>query len=1204
MRFFSRRRFKIFLVLFGLMVFSSLLVFAQAGDKTKADKYIGIGEKAFKKGDIKAAQKYFTAAQKAASGYEKPYTKLAELNLYYQNKKRAIEIYKEAIKNIPKNPSLHLRLGSIYYDNKQYDEALEQLKIAKELAPGAAKIYLYMGLSHFEKSEPDKAAENLKVFLEIEDIEEEDKILAQKTLADLLMEKKDWKNAEKYYKYVMDNPKASQALRISSENGYKRAHSQASAPKKGVIYGVIAFIAAILLYVAYGYIKKQQGAAGGKKAKKSPREAASYDELGSITTENLASLTRLPRSLIYFVKREGAPLYLADAKELDKKDFKDLEVRWEDLSNWISQNRGEPFIYKTEEKDPLFKRAFPNGPARLAPSEPRVGVVFIAENHFRGIAFLGSPTVKDMAGLKRYFEKNVVLIKRFSNEVGLQADRIFQKEMTTKDTITSAFSGYHFRERLPRDISRCRETRRSLTLSIFEIDKMMAIIKRFGEERKNYILKTLVTAIQDKLLKKNDSIYRVSDCTFAVIMAGTSKSKAMEKAKRLVNIITGTQFTSPIPNMTASIGMAIFPDQGADAGEVEAAARKALDKAISLGRSKLVIGDEVLNVKEGADEENLLKQAISTITIPKEEIDNITAGIAAGESYKTNVPGKTSSGEISLDSILAKSTPQQAEDSMKTSIQAPSEESSSDSLVEDLGTSTSSLSKKPQKQITFRSAKKTSPTPRRESLGPEDLGAVPPEEVTHKKYVKKVSDKVKQEINRARTKSDSGRLILRRGAKKESSGSLEKPEPAKTPPVAAPPPWLQEQAKKSSKRKEEKSETSLLRRPPKMREVGSSTSSLPELPKSAEVKRPMSGLIRRSKSSVQVPEMKRRTISTAFKKADSKKPEVKEAPSIVDKSQKDRQSEAVKKSSQEMAPVKPVVENKADLKPPQIKPKTVSVPSIEPKKPLLKDILKGAGISGVKTQKFSIKKEEKPSDEKKPLKITKPKFKSKMPVMPKRFNVDTSSLARTGMRPSRQDKTPAESAPATTPMKSNKISVPFKKVAPKREIPTDPVTGFHYKQYFEQSLRRLFIRSNQTKRPLALLFMKLDKHKQMKIKYGNDKLNNVLKEISQMSLSFLKEDSDVPCRYSEEIFVLILPDTSFQIAFNLAEQIRFTVGNLNFKDIPGQITMSLGISSFPNKSKSAKELMKTAYDSMVYAIKAGGNQSLVWDQDLPKKMTQ
>jgi len=242
--------------------------------------------------------------------------------------------------------------------------------------------------------------------------------LVQKTLGDIYLDKKDWENAAKYYKLVVDNPEASQALKISAENGYKRASCQTGLPKKGLIYGVILFVAIVLIYFAWGFIKKQQSAAGAPKIKKSAKDSSNYKELGAFASDSLVALTRLPKSLIYFVRREGAPLFLAHAENLDKNQFDDLETNWEDLSNWLTKNQGKPFVYKTERKDVLFNRTFPNGIVKLDQAEPRVGIPFIAGNRFRGIGFMASPKVKDMAGLKRYFEKNTDLIIRMGLEVG------------------------------------------------------------------------------------------------------------------------------------------------------------------------------------------------------------------------------------------------------------------------------------------------------------------------------------------------------------------------------------------------------------------------------------------------------------------------------------------------------------------------------------------------------------------------------------------------------------------------------------------------------------------------------------------------------------------------------------------------------------------------------------------------------------------
>ncbi|MCD4785970.1 MAG: diguanylate cyclase [Candidatus Eremiobacteraeota bacterium] len=1128
------------IAMIGFLVFLVLISPAQSSRK-QAIKFNKFGKSAFKENDYQKALKNFELSIKADPSFDKAHANLAELYYSLHRSKDAIMEYQRAIKANPKDPSHYLRLGALFYEDKEYNKAIETLKKARKLAEQEPKVYFFLGMTYFAMDDLDKAKENLNVLINMKQANETDMLKAHKVLGKVYLKKKDWENARLHFKIILDSNKASIIMKRSIKEEYKYVDRQLSVSKYGISAILVFVFVAIILFLFWRFIQKQQeGKTPISKLPSSASDAKDYDTLATYAVQHLKVLTKLPKALVYFVRREGQPLYLALADNLEREKYDDLDVDWDELSNWLTVNQGKPFIYNIEKKEPPFMRAFPKSRDRLDVAETRVGIPFVYQNVFRGVAFMASPKIKDMMKLRRYYEKNTETIRKTSLEVGAASEKIYQKESTTTDSVTPAYNQLYFKEKLPEEVARCRDSHNTLALIMFEIDRIIAIQKRFGEERKNYVLKTLIQSLQKYLNPSKELVFRISDYRFAIILCDIDNDSTLDKAHYLLDIISKTQFTTPIPNVTASMGMAIFPKQASTAKALDQEARNALDQAISTGRNKLVFEMKTAGLRPSIVQ-----------TVERESIENISAQ-------------ETSSGSLRGIHIVS------AKEKSRSSI--PIAPPSAGKSTEESGRA--KASKSPFK---FRSAQKTQPEPpSRQTISriedkPEILTNVPNEEIQR-------SDTKKERLWKPRKATKSRHSAG--SSRKESRDFVPiKPGTVKTretgtPSRVSPPPWMKGKSTTVKTDKREKIETSVLRRPPKMREVGSSTSKLPPLPKSSQGLKPMRGLIRRSKSSAQMPGVRRRTGGATLRpypgKKAGKSTEEKPVRSISRKQQETQEIPSHLKKIEKMK------QKQADSKG-RVKP---IAPSIAPRRP------------------FAKKKKEPRVIDRIPVAGTEPPIASATPSKRRPpTQIGTSQLPRLGMKSFKPSKKSSKVKSKTT--QATQAAILRKKTQSK--IAKDPITGFFYKSYFEQSIKRLMISASQTKRPLTLLFFKLDKHKELKGKYGQEKLNNVLKEITSMIGNFLKEGSDVPARYSEEIFVTILPDTTHQIAFNLGEQIRFTIGNLTFRDVPGNVTLSLGIASFPNKGKSPKEVMKNSYDAMVYAIKSGGNKSVIWNETLLKR---
>lgn len=149
----------------------------------------------------------------------------------------------------------------------------------------------------------------------------------------------------------------------------------------------------------------------------------------------------------------------------------------------------------------------------------------------------------------------------------------------------------------------------------------------------------------------------------------------------------------------------------------------------------------------------------------------------------------------------------------------------------------------------------------------------------------------------------------------------------------------------------------------------------------------------------------------------------------------------------------------------------------------------------------------------------------------------------------------------------------------------DGLTGLYNHRYFYDSLIE---KLGETKNgsTLALLFIDIDYFKNYNDLFGHQKGDEVLKIIARMLKEYVREE-DIISRYGGEEFAIILPNTTEADAITIAEEIRCGIQEQYF---PGQeylpnenLTVSVGLSVYPNKAKTEIELVKHADDALYRA---------------------
>jgi diguanylate cyclase (GGDEF)-like protein len=92
----------------------------------------------------------------------------------------------------------------------------------------------------------------------------------------------------------------------------------------------------------------------------------------------------------------------------------------------------------------------------------------------------------------------------------------------------------------------------------------------------------------------------------------------------------------------------------------------------------------------------------------------------------------------------------------------------------------------------------------------------------------------------------------------------------------------------------------------------------------------------------------------------------------------------------------------------------------------------------------------------------------------------------------------------------------------------------------------LIERSNRRNRPLSVLITDIDHFKAINDVHGHEGGDDVLKDFARRVRGAVR-GADLACRYGGEEFVVIMPDTTLDVAAQVAERLRDAIATAPFK---------------------------------------------------------
>ena len=152
---------------------------------------------------------------------------------------------------------------------------------------------------------------------------------------------------------------------------------------------------------------------------------------------------------------------------------------------------------------------------------------------------------------------------------------------------------------------------------------------------------------------------------------------------------------------------------------------------------------------------------------------------------------------------------------------------------------------------------------------------------------------------------------------------------------------------------------------------------------------------------------------------------------------------------------------------------------------------------------------------------------------------------------------------------------------------TDGLTGLYNHRFFYDCLSEQVAKSKSDGTELSLLFIDIDDFKYYNDMFGHKQGDDALRIIAGIIGQNVRSDTFV-ARYGGEEIAVLLPRIGEKLALRVAERLRSAVQEYPFEGqdrLPGEsLTISIGVSTFPTRSKSDEDLIKNA-DNACYRAK-------------------
>ena len=190
-------------------------------------------------------------------------------------------------------------------------------------------------------------------------------------------------------------------------------------------------------------------------------------------------------------------------------------------------------------------------------------------------------------------DNSVRLLGVIGQQIGITLENVLlyknMQDMATIDGLTGVYNRLYFQSRVITEYNKAVEKGYKLSIAIFDIDYFKRFNDTYGHLFGDKVIKTIAATIKESL-GENDIIARYGGEEFVILYPQTDLEEAYQKVEKLRKILEQIVITDGknSASVTASFGVACYPDNADNVTQLLRISDKALYRAKETGRNRVV----------------------------------------------------------------------------------------------------------------------------------------------------------------------------------------------------------------------------------------------------------------------------------------------------------------------------------------------------------------------------------------------------------------------------------------------------------------------------------------------------------------------------------------------------------------------------------------------------------------------------------------
>jgi diguanylate cyclase (GGDEF)-like protein len=221
-------------------------------------------------------------------------------------------------------------------------------------------------------------------------------------------------------------------------------------------------------------------------------------------------------------------------------------------------------------------------PALIPTDHAALAVPMVARDGLAAVVYAGAsaPCIPDPDLIVR-------AVAQAASPYALALEREADRASATFDGLTGLYTPRAFRDLLARELSGARVSRdTALALWFVDTDRFKSVNDGYGHAAGDIVLQRMAALLREHIIDGVDIAARNGGDEFCAVLRNVHKIAAIERAQRFCAAVRSCGFGVDVA-ITASIGVAAYPYDAADAGELLETADAAMYHSKRSGRDRV-----------------------------------------------------------------------------------------------------------------------------------------------------------------------------------------------------------------------------------------------------------------------------------------------------------------------------------------------------------------------------------------------------------------------------------------------------------------------------------------------------------------------------------------------------------------------------------------------------------------------------------------